>query len=106
MTEAFAVLLRWVNIAHKTSLLYQNPLIMLSSETLILRWNFGTVGSLHQKIRDSLRSYVPKSRVFGTVQPGNRRRDGLPEALQRPCRLRPHDSLDVGPACLDGGKVR
>jgi hypothetical protein len=37
---------------------------------------------------------------------GKRLRDGLPEALQRPCRLRPQDRLDVGPAFLDGGKVR
>jgi hypothetical protein len=65
MTEALAWLLTRFGMAHKTSLLYQNSLIMLSSETLILGWNFGTGGSLHQKIRAGLMSDVPKSGVFG-----------------------------------------
>jgi hypothetical protein len=65
MTEAFTVLVTTFSIAHKTSLLYQNALRMLNSGTLILGWDFGTVGSLHQKIRDGLMSYIPKSSVFG-----------------------------------------
>jgi DNA invertase Pin-like site-specific DNA recombinase len=35
-----------------------------------------------------------------------RLRDRLPEVLQRPCRLRPQERLDVGPAFLDGREVR
>ena len=32
MTQAFTLLLAKFGMAHKTSLLYQNPLMMLSSE--------------------------------------------------------------------------
>jgi hypothetical protein len=38
---------------------------MLSFETLIVRWVFGIVASLQQKIRDGLMSDVPIMRVFG-----------------------------------------
>jgi hypothetical protein len=64
MTEAFAVLFTRFGIAHKTSLLYQNPLIMLSSETLIPEQDFGIVGSLNQNIQECLMSDIPKTRGY------------------------------------------
>jgi ABC-type amino acid transport system permease subunit len=44
-----------------------------------------------------------------SILTGDRRkrfRDCLPEALQRPCRLRSQDRLDFGPAFLDRGEIR
>jgi hypothetical protein len=41
---------------------------MLSFETLIVRWVFGIVASLQQKIRDGLMSKVPIMTLFVSFQ--------------------------------------